>query len=299
MTVLLLGGGGILGSGFREVLDEREVVRVQPRWGEPTAAASALRSLLPASLATGPGTLVWAAGAGSISASATAMAAETDDLHAVVSVVRTLPAEQQQRLSVLFASSAGALFAGHGASQVDEHTAPSPRTPYGFEKLKQEQALRRVAEETGCRVLLARYTNLYGLAAGRLSARGLVSTAVRATRLRQPMTVFVSPDTRRDLVFQRDAALIALRLVEQAGTGCTTTIVRDGVTRTVSEILAVVGSVCGRRVPAVFAERPETRLQPVVLRFRPPVQGPGEVPRTSFEAAVHRMVRAPLAVAAR
>lgn len=299
MTVLLLGGGGILGSGFLEALREREVVRVQPRWGEPAAAATALRALLPASLSRGPATVVWAAGAGAVGAGAAAMAAETEDLHGVVALVRTLSPQQQQRLSVLFASSAGALFAGHGASQVDEDAVPSPRTPYGHEKLEQELALKAVAEDTGCRVLLARYTNLYGLASGRLSARGLVSTAVRATRLRQPMTVFVSPDTRRDLVFQRDAALVAMRLLEQAGPGCTTKIVGDGVTRTVSEILAVVGHVCGRRVPAVFAERPETRLQPLVLRFRSPARGPDEVPRTSFEAAVHRMVRAPLATARR
>ena len=143
--------------------------------------------------------------------------------------------------------------------------------------------------------MICRYSNLYGLAGGRLTARGLVSTAVRATRLRQPMVVYVSPDTRRDLVYNADAAAESLNLLAAATPGVTTALVRDGETRTVSEILALVGRVSGRRVPATYAERPETRLQPKVLRFRRPVRDALSVRRTPMEVAVHLMLRAPMA----
>jgi nucleoside-diphosphate-sugar epimerase len=140
-------------------------------------------------------------------------------------------------------------------------------------------------------VLVCRYSNLFGLADGRVTTRGLLSTAVRAARLRQPMVVYVSPDTRRDHVYNHDAAVTSLRALASAPVGVTTRFVCDGETRAVSEILALVGRVSRRRVPATFAERPDTRLQPRVLRFRRPADSGA---RTPMEVAIHRMLRAPL-----
>ncbi|HWG94728.1 MAG TPA: hypothetical protein VNU66_10935, partial [Mycobacteriales bacterium] len=86
-----------------------------------------------------------------------------------------------------------------------------------------------------------------------------------------------------------------LRAAAAAPPGASTALVCDGSTRSVAQVLGVVRSVCGRKVPAVFAERPETRLQPYVLRFAAPAPSPDDVLRTPMEAAVHRMVHAPLA----
>jgi nucleoside-diphosphate-sugar epimerase len=109
------------------------------------------------------------------------------------------------------------------------------------------------------------------------------------------MVVYVSPDSRRDLVYNADAAAESLRLLETATAGVSTALVCDGETRTVSEILAVVGRVSRRRVPATYAERPETRLQPKVLRFRRRTGDPHNFRRTPIEVAVHLMLRAPMA----
>lgn len=297
MRYVLLGGGGLLGTGFRSVLDNRRahVVRLRPPWGDLDALEGHLERELAAALSTDDrATLVWAAGVGHVGATATAMRAETAALQALCRTVLALPTSQRTQLTVLFASSAGALFAGHGDSLIQESSLPSPISAYGEAKLGQERLLERLVQDTGCGVVLARISNLYGLADGVLTPRGLVSTAVRATRLRQPMTIYVRQDTRRDYVFHRDAAAIALRRAEDAPPGLRTTLVCDGTTRSVSEVLAVVGAVSGRRVPATFAERPETRLQPYVLRFEARARGPGDARRTPMEAAVHIMSRAPL-----
>lgn len=298
MRHVLLGGGGLLGSGVRSVLagQQAAVERLQPPWGDAAALGPVLERQLALALRhDGPTTLVWAAGVGHVGAASAAMRAETVALEALCRVVLALPREHREALSLLFASSAGALYAGHGDGRVLETSPPVPTSAYGQAKLSQEELLRRLADDAGCRVLLARISNLYGLAGGVLTARGLVSTAVRATRLRQPMTVYVRQDTRRDYVFNRDAAAIALRRVRSAPPGATTALVCEGTTRSVSDVLGVVGAVSGRRVPATFAERPETRLQPHVLRFAPAPRGPADVRRTPMEAAVHVMTRAPLA----
>lgn len=298
MTVVLLGGGGLLGSGFRTVLEDhgRQVSWLRPPWHEPSRLPSSLQEQLRPLLLTGaPTALIWAAGTGSVGVSAEEMTAEEIGLRAVCEVVAGLPVGGGSRVSLLLASSAGALFAGRGSTELHETATPAPLSAYGHAKLGQEQLLQQLSASTGCRVVAARISNVYGLAQGRLTPRGLVSTAVRATRLRQPMTIFVNPDVRRDYVYNRDAAALCLQALAKSPEGFSTTLVRDGQTRAVSEVLGVVGRVAGRRVPAVYAERRETRLQPPVLRFRPPEGGPNAVRRTPFEVAVHRMLRAPLA----
>jgi UDP-glucose 4-epimerase len=295
---VLLGGSGILGSGLRAVLARRaaDVTLLRPPWADPAAVPGVLRAELRELLPGGPTTVLWAAGVGHVGASAEMLAAETAGLAAVGEALCELPEATAARTTVVFASSAGALFGGQGSAPVDEGTVPSPISPYGHEKLRQEQLLADVAAQTGSRVVACRMSNLYGLAQGRLSARGLVSTAVRCTRLRQPMTVFVSPDTRRDYVLSDDAAALALELGAAAPPGFSTALVREGRSRTVAEVLGLVGAVARRRVPATYAERPETRLQPRVLRFTRPPQPPAGVRMTPMEAGIALMVRAPLQV---
>lgn len=296
MRHLLLGGSGILGSAFRQVLSAQgaQVERLWPAWSTPDAVRRELGSALPLLLRRpDPTTVIWAAGVGQVGAAPDQLAAETAGLAAVADAVRGLPRATAGRTTVVFASSAGALYAGHGSGEIAEDTPPCPTSAYGEEKLRQEALLRSAADDSGCRVVACRMTNLYGLAMGRLSARGLVSTAVRCTRLRQPMTVFVSSDTRRDYVFSRDAAALALAAADLAPPGFSTALLREGRTRTVAEVLALVGDVAGRRVPATYAERPATRLQPRVLRFARPA--PSAVRRTPMETGLALMVRAPLA----
>lgn len=295
MTHVLLGGRGVLGTGFRDVLRGADVVRLSPDWSRPDRLLVQVRDALLPLLSAGPTTVVWAAGVGSIAASREAMRAETEGLAGVDAAVRALPRDARDSVSVVLASSAGALYGGHGRELVQEGTPPSPATSYARVKLEQEALLRRLCDHTGCRVVACRISNLYGLADGWLRARGLVGTAVRATRLRQPMTVFVREDTRRDYVFSRDAAALCLHAVRTAPPGFSVELVCDGSTRTITDVLQLVGRVAGRRVPAVYAERAETRLQPPVLRFSPPPASRTAVRRTPMEAAVHLMLRAPLA----
>jgi UDP-glucose 4-epimerase len=294
---LLFGGNGILGSGYRAALGRAgaNVIALQPQWSDVHSASRVLAVALSQAPSAQDVVVVWAAGVGHTGAAEQAMAAETAAVSHLCDVFAELETAEQAKISVLFASSAGALYGGHGATEITEDDPPRPITPYGVEKLRQEQILSTLADHTRCRVVICRYTNLYGLAGSRLTSRGLVSTAVRATRLREPMVVYVSSDTRRDLLYNVDAAAESVSLLGCAPDGVTTALVCDGETHTVSEILGLVGRVSGRRVPANYAERPETRVQPQVLRFRRPTRGMKGVRRTPMETSLHIMLRAPLA----
>src|SRR5579872_5328542 len=199
MNHILIGGGGILGSAFRSQLERRgePYMMLSPTWAKPAKVAQSIRDDLGQLLRAGqPTTIIWAAGVGHVGASEKDMASETIGIAAVGEALCNLPRHHAEAVQLIFASSAGALFAG-AAGMIDDDTPPCPVSPYGRQKLRQEELLRRAADESGARVISFRMSNIYGLAKGRLTTRGLISTAVRCTRLRQPMTIFVSADTRR------------------------------------------------------------------------------------------------------
>jgi UDP-glucose 4-epimerase len=213
-------------------------------------------------------------------------------LRAVVSELgRAVRPDLGNRL--LFASSAGAIFGGHGGAVIGDATPPAPITPYGREKLAQETIVAGLAEAGVMSTVSCRFTNVFGLAGGRLRRKGLVAVLVDSAMLRQPARLFVSPDTRRDYLFNVDAARLALAEADAAPAGATTVTVRAGSTMTILDLVASTSRVLRRRVPVVITESPEGRVQPLVLRFHERSGIQAAIPTTSLEAALRSMAEAP------
>jgi UDP-glucose 4-epimerase len=344
---LIAGASGVLGSGFVDVLRHggEPFIAMQLPWGDPSGAANAVVAHWRAAekmSAGSPITLVWAAGTGTVGASEQAMAAETATLAAVLEALAgAVTANLGNRL--LFTSSAGAIYGGHGTGVIDEVTPPAPITPYGREKLAQEGLVTRLSDAGVMSTLACRFTNVYGLAGGRMRRKGLVPALVEAAMLRLPVRLFVSPDTRRDYLVNGDAARLALAELDAVGDGSAvpgwgvghgalmppvgvdrrvaaprdawgtavapagpmsavvrpdvkahrTVIVRSGHTMTVLDLVSSVSRVLRRRVPVVITESPESRVQPLVLRFRERRGIQAAIPTTSFEAAIRSMAEAP------
>lgn len=195
----------------------------------------------------------------------------------------------------LFASSAGGLYGGHGDGLITEATPPTPITPYGRQKLLQEGIVARLHESGSMRTVSCRFTNIYGLAGGRLRRKGLVAALVESAMLRQPVRLFVSPDTRRDYLYNVDAARMALAetdTVEEASDGPRATIIRAGSTMAIVNLVASVARALRRRVPVVFAESPESVIQPLVLRFPERTAHQAVIPTTALETAIRAMADA-------
>ena len=119
---------------------------------------------------------------------------------------------------LLFASSAGAIFGGHGDAVIGDATPPAPITPYGREKLVQEGIVAGLAEAGVMRTVSCRFTNVFGLAGGRLRRKGLVAVLVDSAHAAAAGAPVREPGHRRDYLFNVDAARLALAEAD-AGTG--------------------------------------------------------------------------------
>jgi UDP-glucose 4-epimerase len=296
---LVAGGSGVVGSGFIGALAGQGLAsrRLFLPWGDPRAVADRVAAAwVEAQMAdpAGPVTLIWAAGTGTVGAGAATMSTETETVAAVVDALARV-ARGDPRDCLMFSSSAGALYGGHGPGRITDETIPSPITAYGREKLAQEELLAHLAASGAMRTVTCRFTNVFGLTAGRLRPKGLVAALVQSALTRQPARIFVSPDTRRDYLFNRDAARLALAEAEASSDLSRICIVRSGSTMTIVELVAAISRVLRRRVPVVFIESQERMVQPRELQFAVRRAAQARVPTTTFEAAIRTMAEAPLA----
>lgn len=296
---LIAGASGVLGSGFREALGLRREtwIRMDLPWGDASAVARQVAGYwqdAKARYPNEPTTLIWAAGTGTIGASAEKMFAETATLKAVVEAL-AVTGQSNPENCFLYASSAGALFGGHGSTVIDDQSRPRPITAYGREKLIQESLVKGLSERGVMRTMSCRFTNVFGLTSGSLRRKGLVTALVESALLRQPARIFVSPDTRRDYVFARDAANLALAETDAGSMtfGPASAIVREGSTMTVLDVVASVSRVLRRKIPVVFVESPERTSQPLALNFAPRTDVQARIRTNTFEAAIRAMIEVP------
>ena len=137
---------------------------------------------------------------------------------------------------------------------------------------------------------------------------------VESAMLRQPVRLFVSPDTRRDYLFNVDAARLALAEADAGaarwawGSADGGESASCGERRIRASRVVIVRRVdddrprpgrhrcpgcCVGGCPVVITESPESRVQPLVLRFRERSGIQATIPTTSFEAAIRSMAEAP------
>lgn len=275
--IWVVGSGGMLGSAVLRHLraDDPEQVFTGGRisWGQPGALSdleTSLRRLVTEAGATWQ--IYWCAGAGVTSSGADSLRSEVALLESFFSLVSQLPPDDRARGSVFLASSAGAVYGGSVGAPFDEDSIPVPLGEYGTSKLLMEAALTRLSGETGMPVLIGRIANLYGPGQSLAKQQGIVSQLCKASLLGQPISLFVSLDTRRDYIFVDDcAALIAqagarLRRVDR-GTPPVIKILASGRSVTLASILGEFRRVIGRRPRVVTGVSPHAGLQGLDLRF--------------------------------
>lgn len=305
MVALILGAGGMLGRSVAEVLRRHgeATVSMSPiDWTSAGSLAAALRGGLAAcEAARAPVTVYWCAGGGYVAADEAVLAVETELVHRLVNEFADW-AERSRHpdCRLVFASSAGAVWAGAPSFPVSESTPPRTTHAYGEAKLAQEEVLSRGATGSALRVVLARISNLYGPLQDIRKPQGLLSHLVVNALSHRPTHIFVPLDTVRDYIPSTAAAAMLHGMAgELVGLPAGSTQIRLVASERPASIATIVGllaRILKRHIPVTLGERPEGRAQPRNLTFRTEYPTQVHHARVTLEEGIHDLVRSRLGV---
>ncbi len=251
MTTLvwIIGQGGLLGSALERKVSQRvNLVLFQNHstwmWNDDEC----LRHRMKEAVATFASTLsrhtswqiYWAAGRGTMSSSPEELATETAQIAYFLEILETTSKLQGIPGTILFASSAGAMYGDAGGVTVSEEAPTNPVTAYGRAKLEQEQLLKKYCEtQPNVRILLARFSNIYGPGQSSKKKQGLISHIARSIILHRPISIFVPFDTIRDYIFVDDAAERSVSMLQNIGPGTTVAIIASEDSTTIAHIIGI------------------------------------------------------------
>lgn len=287
-TDVVVGAHGLLGSATIRRLKTlgREAVAWSVPWKDPDAATAAL--LAQAGSLGSHWRLYWCAGAGIVGTSQEALDSELAVMERFLS--RWVPTVGEG-CGVFFASSAGGVYAGATGSPFTEATEAVAVSPYGWAKLRAEAAFEAFATRTGAPLLVGRLSNLYGPGQDLLKPQGLISQLCVAHLTRQPLSIYVSLDTRRDYLYVEDAAAMTVAALDEVAEqgGSHAKVLASERSTTIGAILGDLTRITRRRAPVVLGSSPQARYQVIDLRFRsvawPPVSVHARTPLVAGMAA--------------
>ncbi|EOM76952.1 NAD-dependent epimerase/dehydratase family protein [Rhodococcus rhodnii] len=271
----VVGAGGLLGRSVHGELERRGgPVRVSSvPWHDADAARAVLvrdARQFADDVRGGPWQLAWCAGAGVNGTTDEQFAVENSLLQATLDA---LAVAEPGHGALLYASSAGGVYAGGDAAPFDEHSPVAALSAYGRAKLAAEDVVGEFTRRTGVPSVLARFANLYGPGQNLAKPQGLVSHLCRGYLLRRPVSIYVSMDTLRDYLYVTDAAemtadALARALRHPDADGPVVKVFASGRTVTIGALLATCRAVFHTRPEVVLATSPLAAGQRRDLRLR-------------------------------
>ncbi len=227
--VWILGSGGLLGGEMMNILSGEQGSSLFREstplpWLEKSALKEKLNEAMDAFAKridkNDTWELHWMAGKSIMSSTRSELEEETNILSFVLEAIASQVTMQATEGTIVFASSAGGVYAGSSDDSISESSAVSPLTPYGEEKLKQEEQIRSFAStHPNISVLISRLSTIYGPKQSQGKKQGLLTHIARSILRKKPVEIFVPLDTIRDYIHVRDAAAqMLLALAETRGT---------------------------------------------------------------------------------
>lgn len=226
-AVWVLGSRGLLGSALSAALLYDGVALFAPQepfsWRDETRLhaqiEAAVREFSSIAQDAGGWEIYWAAGVGTMGSPEEVLAAETRAMTLLLEFFKSDASLMANSGTIIFSSSAGAIYAASSEEIITEKTAVAPNNPYAYTKLKQEELLRVFAADCeNVSVLVARISTLYGVGQATGKAQGLLTNIARNIVRNRPTQIYVPLDTIRDYISAPDAAASivgTLRILER------------------------------------------------------------------------------------
>jgi len=226
-TAWIIGRNGMLGTSIFKVLSELKTnIFIEPdnfNWQNPATLHEQLcKSIeLFADNVTQRRTsweIYWAAGVGTMASTRKDMAQETEIFKEILRLIGNESRLIGVQGTIIFSSSAGAIFSGSTELIINENTKVAPTTSYALAKIEQENLIEKFVKSYQNIIgFIARISTLYGLKQSITKKQGLITHIARCLIAKKTISIYVPLDTMRDYISSDDAARImvkSLRLVD-------------------------------------------------------------------------------------
>lgn len=275
----VVGSGGLLGSAVvRQLATQGVKVHVATiSWSDVDQAIEDFSGAIAdfsALAGSNPWHIYWCAGASTTTSTRAELDREVSVLQgALAKIGEAHVTSPSNRIGLFLASSAGAVYSGAPNPPFTEFTAAQPLSEYGRAKLDAEKACRDFSAANQADLFVGRIANLYGPGQNLSKGQGLVTTLVKAVLTDEPVRLYVPMETKRDFIYSRDCAEMAVhglsQIVEMSSSGgqIVTKILASGQALTLKDLIFRVESVLGAAVPLQHVSSPASAGQSPDLTF--------------------------------
>jgi len=274
--IWVIGSGGLLGKALLSELSKSKDALFDPlikfNWDNPKIACEQLRyAANQFSLQANKRSwkIYWAAGKGNMHSNKIALKDEEIILEKLVLTLLNNPNLNLSTGTFVFASSAGAIYAGVQEGVISESTNPVPINEYGKTKLLQESLIKALNKNgQGATVIACRISTIYGFKPKSEKHQGLIVEIIRKILLNQVVHIYVPLETMRDYISASDAARQMINVAElrvKKNLGIYVHIIAFGTSVSVAQILAILKRICKRNLRIVTkADIKSKQYQPIV-----------------------------------
>jgi UDP-glucose 4-epimerase len=274
--VWVIGKGGLLGSALYQELSQTSShlfdSKVQISWHDKDLACEQLKGAVDAFALQAKNEewkIYWAAGIGTMHSTAEALQEETDILRSFIAALANKQDLNLKSGSFVFASSAGAIYAGRHDDPINESTLPSPINAYGNAKLEQESIVNTL-NEMGFTVISCRITTLYGFKQKNGKQQGLLAEMVRRALSNEVIHIYVPLETMRDYISAKVAAQEMIHSVShlEKTPGVYIKIIASGVSTSIAQIITILRRISKRNLRIVTQADVKSSQYQRVVQFQ-------------------------------
>lgn len=257
--VWVIGKGGLLGSALYQELSQHSHNLFYPQtrfsWHDKELACAQFKKAVSAFASQaqhGEWKIYWAAGIGTMHSTAEELQDESDILQAVVTDLLNNEELTQNAGTFVFASSAGAIYAGKHDDPINESTQPTPINAYGHTKLAQESIVNTL-NQIGTTVISCRITTLYGFKQKNGKQQGLLAEMARRALSNEVIHIYVPLETMRDYISTKVAAQEIIYSVNhlEKTPGIYIKIIASGVSTSIAQITSILRRISKRNLRIV------------------------------------------------
>jgi UDP-glucose 4-epimerase len=293
-NILLLGGGGFLGSALARQLDDKDatVHVITPRKPEKTPENAIIHQgsldddALINSILPSCGTIIHLA-----SSTNPGNSARHPEKEGHLNITPTLDflsvLQNYKPFHLIYLSSGGAVYGNPATIPVKENDRLAPKSYYGAGKAAIETFLRVLSSPPGQNITVVRPPNFYGPGQPCKIGFGVIRTILEHLFRGTVMEIWGNGETVRDYLYIDDMVSALNCLINMPQDNGTYNIA-SGKGLSLNQVIEIIETVCNRELDVKYRDKRKSDVDAIVLDSSRFIKRTGWQPKVSFEEGIRR-----------